>query len=343
MKAFRAFHAALVLVLAVVVGAAVPAAATPRSDQWRTRAEAALARFVAGDDDKQTAFAYAYATQSAAWLYGWDDARVDALLAKVYARRNPDGGWGLPYAWDWLADGSVNPPTTTYTVTIAGHVGPMLLEAYKAGKVPQADVKKLVDLIMSTPRVTSYGTDRGQCVGYSRVPSDAQYCVHNVNAGAAWFLTKANEAGVQAQGLTTLVVDIIRRETAHYIVGPFTANGRTVVSWWKYKDTASLNDTDHNSYQAAAMYDLVPYLGQATVWNHMNNALSDNPESAPLAHIRLTGLAPRPGVMHLSGTTWYCVLGDQWMTPEYDTWIVGANLGRLAQAAYYTARNALAC
>jgi hypothetical protein len=322
--------------------APLPASATPRGDQWRARALAAVTHFETHDQNGETAFAYAYMTQAIAWLYGWDDPRVGDYLAKVYSRRNPDGGWGLPYALDWLADGSVNPATTTYTVTLAGHVGPMLIEGYKAGKVPYADVKKVVDLLMSTPRVT-YDTTRGQCLGYSRVPSDAQFCVHNVNAGAAWFLTKANEAGVQAQGLTTLVGDIIRRETATYIVGPYTVGNRTVVSWWKYKDTTSLNDTDHNSYSAASMYDLVPYIGQAAVWNHMNNALADN-DVAPLAHIRLSGLSGRPGTLHPSGTTWWCYLGDQWAA-ETDAYISAnsSTPGRMAQVAYYSARNALSC
>lgn len=332
---------AAALVVVGLLGLPAPARAQTRADEWRSRSVAALEAFIDGDDNQQTAFAYAYITQTIAWLYGWDDPRVDTYLAKVYARRNPDGGWGLPYAWDWLGNGSVNPATTTYTVTIAGHVGPMLLEAYKAGKVPKSDISTLVHLLMSTPRVTGYGTDKGQCIGYSRVPSDAQYCVHNVNAGAAWFLTKANEAGVQAQGLTSYVVDMVRREAAWYIVGPVEINNRTVTSWWRYQDTASLSDTDHNSYEAASMYDLLPYLGRAAVWNHMNNALTDN-DAAPLAHTRLTGMEPRPGVMHESGTTWYCVLGDQWL-PEYDQWIQTANLGRLAQAGYYTARNSRVC
>lgn len=324
----RLLAAALTVALLVLP---VPAYAD-RSDEWRARAEAAITAFVAQDDGQQTAFAYAYVTQAIAWLYGWNDPRAATYLDKVYSLRNPDGGWGLGYAWDFGGDSTVNPANTTYSVTLAGHVGPMLLEAYRAGKVPREDVKKVVDLLMSTPRVTAYGTTTGQCVAYSRSGNDSAFCVHNVNAGVGWFLTKANQAGVGATGLNKLVVDIVRREVAYYI--PATM-------WWKYKDTASGNDADHNSYSGETMYDLVPQLGGEVAWNHMANAFNDN-ANAPVAHVRLASLAARPGHMHPSGATWWCVLGDQWMG-EFDTWMTNASLGRLAQGGYYAAKAALAC
>lgn len=309
-----------------------PAAAVDRSTEWRSRAVAALDAFAAADDGNQSAFSYAFVAQTVAWLYGWDDPRVDTYLAEVYERRNPDGGWGLNASHDWLGDGTVNPVDTTYTITIAGHVGPVLLEAHKAGKVPYVDVKSIVDLLMTSPRVTAYGTATGQCIAYSRSGNDSGFCVHNVNASVAWFLVAADAAGVQATGLTLLVVDILRREVANYIPGTM---------WWKYRDTTSLNDADHNSYMGETLYDLIPKIGATVAWNHMTHEFADNAVS-PLAHARLTSLAARPGHMHPSGTTWWCVLGDDWMG-EFDAFVATAPPGRLAQAAYYAARASLAC
>lgn len=312
-----------------------------RSDGWRTRAQTAVAAFETVDNGTEGAFAYAFMAQAIARLYGWDDPRVQPYLDRVYALRNPDGGWGLNYAYDALGNGTVNPPDTTYTVTLAGHVGPVLLDGYRAGVIPREDVKTIVDLLMSTPRI-SYNTQFGTCLAYSRNSNDTVTygCVHNVNAGAGAFLLSADAANVGATGLQRLVVDITRRETYAYLP-TVTVNGVTRTAWWRYMDTTSLNDTDHNSYQAESMYVLAYPVGREAAYNHMTNTLADN-SASPIAHMRLTGLPGGPASMSGETTLW-CELGDQWLA-EYDAFVASElPHQRYAQAAYYASANALAC
>lgn len=330
----RRFIAGLLAVAILLLPA--PASAT-RADDWRARAIAALSALDALPDSTQ-AFPIAYEMQAIAWLYGWDDPRIDPLLNRLYDVRQANGGWGLGFSYDALSDGTTNGANTTYTVTISGHVGFPLLEAYKAGKVPKADVQTLVNLLMSTNRI-DYNTSRGQCIAYSRNSNDdvTYGCVHNVNAIAGWFLQEANAAGVQASGLQKLVLDISRMET--YAYQP-TINGR--VAWWRYMDTTALSDSDHNSAEAEALYYLHYTLAREPVYQHMVTEWADN-SAAPIAHMRLTSMPAGPGSTSGNTTLW-CVLGDDW-TAEYDAFLVthASNATRLAQAAYYAARNSIAC
>lgn len=330
-------------VLATLVTPPAPAAAATRSDEWRARAEAALARFEATKTSSETPHALAYVAQVHAWLspQGWQDPTARDYLDQVRAKRNPDGGYGLGFTYDFGGDGTVNPANTTYSVTIADHVGPTILDAFRAGVVDRAEVKTLVDLLMSTPRIQSANSAYGQCVAYSRSVYDNQSwaCIHNVNAGVARFLIDANAAGVGAGGLQKLVVDISRREVFSYQP---EIEGR--LAWWRYADTRSLNDADHNAYSAESVYYLAHHVGREAAYQHMVTAHSDN-SAAPLAHMRLVALPGGPGswATDTDGpTTLWCVLGDQWMT-EFDTFVQSAASRQAAQAAYFAARNARAC
>jgi len=322
--------------LALALTASSPAQAT-RSDNWAARTDTAIAAFQTADTGTSGALAYSYITAAIAHRRGWDDPQVATYLAKLYALRNPDGGWGTNSAWDPFGDGTTNPASTTYTVTIAGHVGPVLLEAWQHGKVPTADIQTLVNLLVTTQQQT---TSTGRCVAYSRSTNDAitsanGYCVHNVDAIAGAFLQQANGLGFTKSGLNSLIVDITRRETAKY---------NAATKWWNYSDANSgLNDSDHNSAQAEAMYTLVPQIGREVAWYQMTNTLADN-EKSPIAHIRLASMPTGPGPAHSPGESWWCYLSDQWMA-EADGFITAsANLpGRLAQIAYYASLDTLAC
>lgn len=327
---------ALLAAVLLVVFLPAPALAS-RSDDWRLRAETAVAAFEAADTGAGAAFEYAYMASAVARLNGWADPRVTTYLDRVYALANPDGGYGLGYAYDAFGDGTVNPATTTYTITLAGHVGPVLLEGYRAGVVPAVKVQTVVDLLMSTNQLN---TSAGKCVAYSRSSNDAgsthlAYCVHNVNATVGAFLLDAYVAGFQAPGQMRLIGDITRREVAAYL---------TTQVWWPYMDTAALQDTDHNSASAEAMYALAPAIGHYVVYNHMAKALADNPFS-PIAHMRLAGLAPQPAAVLPDGTSLWCQMGDAWLA-EFDAFVANppAPTGvRYAQAAYYASRNAQVC
>lgn len=278
--------------------------------------------------------AYSFMAAAVGRLHGWDDPRVATYLSNVYALQNPDGGYGLNFAYDWQGDGTVNPASTTYTITIAGHVGPVLLEGYKAGVVPPEKLTPLVSLLMTTPKIP-YNQAYGKCIAYSRNANDvkAAYCAHNVNAVAGKFLLDLKDAGFDAGGLAKLVADITRLETYAYI--PSTM-------WWRYVDTTSMNDTDHNSAEVEALYGLNFAIAREAAGNHMTNALADN-SASPIAHMRLTSLPGGEPTTMSGDTTVWCVLGDQWLT-EFDTFVSTATQhSRWAQAAYYASANALAC
>lgn len=330
---------AAVLTAVLLIPFPLPAAAVDRGEWWRALAVQALADFADVDAGTEAAHAYAYVAGARARLYGWQDPQVAGYLTKLRSLQKPDGGYGLNVAHDFGGNGSVNPSTTTYSVTLAGHVGPVLLDGFRAGAVPYAEVKQVVDLLMTTPRISSANSGLGQCVAYSRHANDVQaaLCTHNVNAGVARFLLDATAAGVGAGGLHALAVDITRREVAAYIAS---------TRWWRYMDTPSLQDTDHNSYSAESLYELAYPVGREVAYWHMTQAINDN-LNAPIAHMRLAGLPARVGSMSAadSTVTLWCSLGDQWMA-ELEAFAndppgpVGL---RLAQIAYYSSRAAVVC
>jgi len=338
-KRLGSWQTILGVVTALVVGLLPVSSvrAATRADQWEAVAVDAITAFEAADQGGEEAHAYAYMAGAIARLYGWSDPRVQVYLDKVYALRKPDGGWGLNGAYDKFNDGTVNPATTTYTVTITDHVGLVLLDAYEQGLVPAADIATLVSLTMSTQTWTF---SNGQCTAYSRSSNDAisgtapanQRCVHNVNALAAWWLRKANAAGFVASGLNVRVQNITRHEVANYLVA---------TTWWPYRGTLQPNDSDHNSADAEAMYDLANPIGREVAYQMLTHTYTDN-AMAPMAHLRLVGLPPAPGSMSGATTLW-CVLGDGWLT-EVTLFVANAPTTRsLAQAAYWASRNAKVC
>lgn len=307
---------------------------TARSDWWRSRAITALDRFTAADTGAGTSFGYGMAAGAAGMLYGWPNTVTRGLLLKLLGTRNPDGGYGLGRPYDAFADGTVNPPDTTYTVTLAGHVGPTLLAAYKGGSgiVARQDVQDVVNLLVSTQRVP---VPRGECVAYSRSPNDAAGWVHNVNAGVGWFLSDVNGAGFGATGMQRLITNITIAEQVAY---------REAEYWWPYLDDGPDQDADHNSYQAEAAYRLFYWPGREVAYRMMTAAWSDNAQG-PIVHTRLAGLPGGNGSWSrtVPGLTLWLDLFDQygWHT-EQDDYLAGLTGERAAQFAYYAARAALA-
>jgi hypothetical protein len=121
---------------------------------------------------------------------GWHSPEVPGLVDAVAATANPDGGYGLSQAWDAYQDGTVNPASTSYNATTAGHVGPVLLTGYLEGVVPASLVNRAIDSILDMPR-----SFNGTCLPYSNSRYDlTKSCVWNVNFGAAAFVTAASQA-----------------------------------------------------------------------------------------------------------------------------------------------------
>lgn len=327
--------AAVVITAAVVVlGPATPASATVRGDAWRSRAVSAIAAFRAADDGRQSAHAYAYMAGASARVYGWSHAWTQSYLSKLYSLQNPDGGYGLGAEYDAFSDGTINASTTSYAVTMADHVGPVLLAGYKAGAVTRDRVQSVVDMLVAWRQLIEVA--RGVCVSYSTWEWDAYswMCVHNVNAGVASFLHDAASAGFGATGMHRLITDITVKETADYLVDgrgwPYMTDGST-----------SVQDPDHEAYTADSMYRLAYWIGREVAYRLITTAYPGDP-TAPLAHMRLVSLPSGPGSVAKSGTTIWCELGDQWLS-ETDAFIASASPTRLAQAAYFSARNMQAC
>jgi putative cell wall-binding protein len=220
-------------------------------EPWVQLALDALARQQALGD-YHTAYDAAYQAASTGALYGWSDPAVAQQLTRMRAQRKADGGYGLDIAWDFRGDGTVNPAGTSYLITVTDHVGRPLLAGRAAGAVADTEVRALVDLLLRWPTVRG---DAG-CLAYSTRPSDAAYCVYNVNMSAAWFLRAAYDAGIRRSGQLALADRLYAHDAA-------LQRG----AWWPYSSATpgTRQDWNHN----AAMIDfqrlLAPAAGQASL------------------------------------------------------------------------------
>lgn len=331
---YKGVIALLVAVLVLLPLSASAQMKQTRAEEWRAIAVSALDEFKQRDDGALRVNSYAWALEAEWRLNGFDSQYGQTLLAKVLSMKNPDGGYGLPFAYDKFNDGTVNPETTTYTVTLAGHVGPVLLLGYEHGVVPHDEVWTIVNLLVRyTPHID---TAAGMCLAYSRSSNDSKpgMCTHNVNAGAAAFLLDANAHGVGRSGLAALVEGILRREVSAYTIGPVSPEG--YIDWWRYSDAEGWQDPDHNSYTVESMFSLAPQIGQNAGVNMM---IKPWPLiTAGLIHSRLAALPVIPGFSN------WCVLGDQWI-PEVQQFVIDTNnldnlnaANRQAQIAQAAAR-----
>lgn len=311
-----------------------------RADRWAGIADQALAAFQAlAVPVKSAAFTYGSALLATGTLNGWNDPHVPVLLDKLMDVRNPDGGWGLGYPYPAF-DKTSNTAGTTYTVTLAGHVGPPLLAAWKGGALTDPEpLRKITQLLMTTPRYTSTG---GARVSVSRDPGDTitsanpSWCIHNINAGVADYLTQASAAGFGYSGLQRLVVDITRFEVTTYNL-----------SWsgWAYQHTGNTpQDRDHQSYSAQSMYFSAYPVGREAAYQLLANPAVD--DDGRRAHMRLVALPGGPGSMSRDdpGVTLWAEMGDRWI-PEAQAYVDASDgdAKRLAQAAMFAALNAQAC
>lgn len=346
MRSIRATVAAALAAL-ILVGTPTPTYSAPAQQSsdaaaWAAIRDAAVARFEAQQGSAETPHALAYMAQVTAWTSpdGWADPDAVAYLTRVRALRNPDGGWGIGRPHDVASDGTTNPATTSYTITMTDHVGPVMLDAYRSGAATRAEVQAIVTWVMGVPYIQSSLSQYGQCVAYSKHPNDqAVYqCIHNANASVAAWLTSTIEAGIGASGAQKRIVEVTRRETYAYL--PMSPGGRP--AWWRYMDTNYEQDVDHNGASAALLYDPVYPIAREAAYQIMAGAVVD--ASAPLAYARLTSLPGGPGSMATdgSGTTLWCQMGRSW-TDEVAAYVATADSRPAAQIAYWAARAARTC
>lgn len=288
---------------------------------WTTIRDQAISDFEAADVGEETPHAYAYIlgaiarSSPSAWL----DPRIEYYEDKLITLRNTDGGWGLNEEWDAFQNGTINPEDTTYTVTLADHVGPVILAGVQVGRFPASLLQDIVDLLMSTNSVTYTTIGRG--IAYSRSPNDTIQkvgTVHNVSALAASFLWQAHLAGYTAPGLEERVAEVIRMEVYYW---------NWKLGTWPYKNDTGVTDTDHLAAQTEAMYTLTPAVGVKVARQILTEGRVDKP-SATIAHARLTGMWGSPQFLN----TWLSEAQNYINNPP-------GNRER-AQIAYWAARNA---
>lgn len=196
-----------------------------------------------------TAYVRAYTADALARLYGWADPEVGSELAGMRAARKPGGGYGLDQPYDTWGDGTVNPVTSQYLVTITDHVGRALIDGLRAGAIPAAEVAQQVDLVLAWPRLTG---DPG-CLAYSDTPYDRRWCIYNASSGAGWFLRAAWDLGVRRPGQLELAAAIGAHDAEAYLGG----------GWWPYTSRypSTPQDLNHDSWTIEAHLTLNPDLG----------------------------------------------------------------------------------
>lgn len=321
--------------LAIFLGLAVPADAgtrpgsvtspTPRpktraaaAADWSQRADVTIDRAIAADTGTGSPFAYSWLASAIAQRHGWDDSRAMHYLQLALDQQHPSGGYGKPDAWDAFGDGTLNAASTDYTVT-AYQVGEVVLEAYKAGKVPYTDVTDIMRSVVNTPRIP---VSPGIGVAYSNNPNDVKpgYMVHNVNQTTAMLFADAQRAGVlwsQSQ-ISSWISKINQQELATYVPNLYG---------WPYRTGGSqkVQDADHNALGVAMLLTLDPAKGLPALQYAMSHDLG-----APIAHAYLGRYS--------------CSSSVRWFG-EYDAAIAGtySTFSWLSEFARYAALTATAC
>ena len=129
---------ACLLLLAPVLLPASPSA--DAATTWGQRADTLITRAMAADLDDGSVIGDSMLTVALLHRRGPDDVATSAYLQRLLSRQHTDGGFGLDVPWDTWGDGTTNPASTAYTVSMAGHAWPALRDALEAG-VDYADVE----------------------------------------------------------------------------------------------------------------------------------------------------------------------------------------------------------
>lgn len=238
----------MVLVACFAVVGVVPTTSTP---EWDDLTVDALERFDQLATDAETPHALAAAWHAEGVVSGWHSAAADARRVAL-DRRVAEVGYGLGVPFDAFSDGTINPPETIYTVTIAEHIGTPMLAGYRAGAVDRTDVQELVDMVAAFPI-------KDGCVPYSLSRNDLTVgCVNNVNALVGAFLVGAGEAGLDVPG--SMAASITER-----VISSHVGKG-----WHYIGHSGRMDDPAHAGAQAVAAAALDRRLGvreARRVWN----------------------------------------------------------------------------
>lgn len=212
--------------------------------------------------------------------FGWQDSRTTYWTSRVLARKNPDGGYGLGYAWDWRGDGTTNPANTSYTITTAGHVGRTLIAAYDDGGFFANEIRQAATSLLNTST-----TAGGKCVSYSNSTHDRNKpCVFNVTAHGAWFLWSAAKRGLYPAGRQA-EMDTKWRTWRDYTWTHFRDDleGYAGAPGWAYEQGQNvLQDPWHHAATVWPLYEMDPVTGLKGLNGHYANYGSTNGANADL-------------------------------------------------------------
>lgn len=295
------------------------------SSNWAALADSAIARVSQLDTGTLSPFALAYTASAVATRspLGWSDPTAQSYLDRVWAARltNADGslkGWSSPLS------------SSIYTITVADHVGPVLVEACRSGQtwVDAATLLALGRTIMACPMTFSAG---GWWPSYLITAANSTN-VANITAACCMLLEQIKAAGVTVPPLSaggnssvSVALQFGRTIAAGYQVSSHN---------WAYNSlsTTQLNDADHLSLLAEASLTLLLPYGHHVGEHLMRTTYTGNGEiSAPLGHMRFGGTA--------FGLPW----ADNWLSEAqaYQAAQVADSV-RQAQIARWAARIAFA-
>ncbi len=204
---------------------------------WGANVDAQIRQAISVDNGNETPFADSWLASGIAQraALGWDDPTALHYLHAALGQANP---YGLGYAYDAFQNGTTNPPTTVYAITLV-QVGWVTLEAYQHGKVPLSEVTAIEAKLLAHPHIA---VPVGVGLAYSNDPNDVQvgYSVHNVNQAVAIFLQDCLDAGVtySDSNVRTLVAGLNAYELSAY---------QPAINGWPYRSGGpqSVQDPAH--------------------------------------------------------------------------------------------------
>lgn len=335
MHALRYIYGAS-LAAALAIGLAIPAQAgtvpggghqapphAPRptvGERWGANVDAQITQALRVDDGNGTSYSdaslgWGIAQRSAA---GWADPAALHYLNTALTQSNP---YGLNYAWDAFGDGTVNPATTIYTITLA-QLGWPALDAYRHGHGSLATVTAIVDKMLATPRIA---VSPGIGLSYSNNKNDVKpgYVVHNINQAVAIWLQDVLDAGITYKSAQTqpLIDGLNVYELASY---------QPAINGWAYRNggVQTIQDAGHN--------------GVGAMWGQRFHeaAIGD-----PVVHsIETTDYGWELGSgVHASLGQWDCVDSGFWLGQYSQYMAAFTDFGSTAKSTPMMAQTASAC
>jgi hypothetical protein len=288
---------------------------------WGANVDAQIRQALKVDDGNQSPFADSFLAYGIALRspQGWDDPAAGHYLNAALNQSNP---YGLNYPFDAFQNGTVNPASTMYAITLV-QLGQVELDAYAHHRIAYSEITAIIDRLLAFPRIK---VRTGIGLAYSDSPNDARpgYSVHNVNQGAAWWLQTALDAGVtyrQAES-RDMIAGLNRFELVSYQPG---------INGWSYRDGGSqkVQDPAHAGVGAVWAERFDPSLGDGIPKAIMNTDY---------------GYALGSGV-HSSLAQYACSPSRQWL-PQYQTYMADPtfqDFGSAAKSTPMMALSAIAC